>query len=104
MLGTPVPVDLGIGAAGAGPPTDQKFSELGSATIRSAGMPTASHSARATSSGPSSKPGSPAWIVTQIRSQSSCNRSTTNSFASSIAPALKYCPNEKLPSISKKVR
>src|SRR5207244_3273663 len=28
----------------------------------------------------------------------------TNSQASSIAPSLKYCPNEKLPSISKKVR
>ena len=27
-----------------------------------------------------------------------------NSRASSIAPCLKYCPNEKLPSISKKVR
>ncbi len=27
-----------------------------------------------------------------------------NSFASAIAPSLKYCPNEKLPSISKKVR
>ena len=27
-----------------------------------------------------------------------------NSRANSIAPALKYCPNEKLPSISKKVR
>ena len=27
-----------------------------------------------------------------------------NSVAYSIAPSLKYCPNEKLPSISKKVR
>jgi hypothetical protein len=30
--------------------------------------------------------------------------SWTNSVASSIAPSLKYCPNEKFPSISKKVR
>ncbi len=30
--------------------------------------------------------------------------SKTNSQARSIAPSLKYCPNEKLPSISKNVR
>ena len=57
-----------------------------------------------TSSGPSPSCGSPAWTLTQTRSQSSCIRSRTNSVASSIAPSLKYCPNEKLPSISKNVR
>ncbi len=31
-----------------------------------------------------------------------CSR--TNSVANAIAPSLKYCPNEKLPSISKNVR
>jgi hypothetical protein len=58
----------------------------------------------ATSSGPSSKTGSPACTVTQTRSQSSRSRFWTKSVAYSIAPALKYCPNEKLPSISKNVR
>ena len=72
--------------------------------MRSGGIPTASHSLIATSSGPSPKTGSPAWTVTQIRSQSSSRRSMMNSFANSIAPGLKYWPNEKLPSISKKVR
>ena len=40
--------------------------------------------------------GSPAWIVTRTRSQSSFSRSWMNSRASSIAPALKYCPNEEV--------
>ena len=104
VLRSPVPVDLGVGAARPGPPTDQKFSALGSATMRSGGIPIASHSLIATSSGPSLKTGSPAWTVTQMRSQSSCSRSWMNSVASSIAPFLKYWPNEKLPSISKNVR
>ena len=56
------------------------------------------------SSGPSPSCGSPACTVAQTRSQSSFMRSRMNSVASSIAPSLKYCPNEKLPSISKKVR
>ena len=67
-------------------------------------MPIFSQRSIATSSGPSFSSGSPAWTVTQIRSQSSFNRSRTNSVAYAIAPSLKYCPNEKLPSISKKVR
>src|SRR3954467_325141 len=67
-------------------------------------MPTRCQSAIASSSGPSFSSGSPAWTLTQRRSQSSFNRSRTNSVANSIAPSLKYCPNEKLPSISKKVR
>jgi hypothetical protein len=48
--------------------------------------------------------GSPAKTLAQTRSQSSFMWSRTNSVASSIAPSLKYCPNEKLPSISKNVR
>jgi hypothetical protein len=67
-------------------------------------MPIFSHRSIATWSGPSLNSGSPAWTLTQMRSQSSFNRSVTNSVANSIAPSLKYCPNEKLPSISKKVR
>jgi hypothetical protein len=39
-----------------------------------------------------------------MRSQGSFRCSVTNSVANSIAPSLKYCPNEKLPSISKNVR
>ena len=57
-----------------------------------------------TSSGPSPNCGSPACTVAQTRSQSSRMCSRMNSVASSIAPSLKYCPNEKLPSISKNVR
>src|SRR5262245_4104445 len=67
-------------------------------------MPTFSQSSIATSSGPSFMTGSPAWTVTQTRSQSSFMCSSTNSRANSIAPSLKYWPNEKLPSISKNVR
>ena len=54
--------------------------------------------------GRASAPGSPAWTLTQMRSQSSCSRSWMNSVAYAIAPSLKYWPNEKLPSISKNVR
>src|SRR5437868_6010298 len=92
------------GPHGPGPPTDQKFSDEGSGTIRSGGMPILSQSAIASSSGPSFSSGSPAWTLTQIRSQSSLRWFRTKSVAYSIAPSLKYCPNEKLPSISKKVR
>src|SRR4051794_35186476 len=92
------------GPHGPGPPTDQKLSEDGSRTMRSGGIPICSQSSIATSSGPSPSSGSPACTLTQIRSQSSCSRSRTNSVAYSIAPSLKYRPNEKLPSISKKVR
>ena len=67
-------------------------------------MPIFSQRSMATSSGPSFSSGSPAWTLTQIRSQSSFRRSRTNSVAYAIAPSLKYWPNEKLPSISKKVR
>ena len=67
-------------------------------------MPIFSQRSIATSSGPSFSSGSPAWTLTQIRSQSSFRRSRTNSVAYAIAPSLKYWPNEKLPSISKKVR
>ena len=92
------------GPHGPGPPTDQKFSDEGSGTIRSAGMPICSQRPIASSSGPSFRPGSPACTVTQTRSQSSCRRSCMNSVAYAIAPSLKYWPNEKLPSISKNVR
>ena len=92
------------GPHGPGPPTDQKFSEEGSGTIRSTGIPIRSQRAIASSSGPSFRPGSPAWTLTQTLSQSSFNRSRMNSVAYSIAPSLKYWPNEKLPSISKNVR
>src|SRR3954447_20779573 len=85
------------GPHGPGPPTDQKFSEDGSGTIRSGGIPARSQSSIATSSGPSSSSGSPAWTLTQIRSQSSFRCSRTNSVAYWIAPSLKYCPNEKFP-------
>ena len=74
------------------------------AVRRSGGIPARSQSEIATSSGPSFSSGSPAWTDTQIRSQSSFRRSRRNSVAYSTAPSLKYCPNEKLPSISKKVR
>ena len=67
------------GPHGPGPPTDQKFSEVGSGTIRSAGIPTFCQSSIATSSGPSFSCGSPAWTVTQTRSQSSFMCSRTNS-------------------------
>jgi hypothetical protein len=77
------------GPHGPGPPTDQKFSEVGSGTMRSGGIPMRFHSSIASSSGPSCSCGSPAWTVTQMRSQSSCMRSRTNSVASSIAPSLK---------------
>ncbi len=92
------------GPHGPGPPTDQKFSDDGSGTIRSAGIPIRSQRPIASSSGPSFSPGSPAWTLTQTRSQSSFSRSWMNSVAYSIAPSLKYWPNEKLPSISKNVR
>ena len=65
--------------------------------MRSGGIPIRSHRSIATWSGPSSSSGSPAWTLTQIRSQSSCIRSRMNSVAYSIAPSLKYWPNEKLP-------
>ena len=91
------------GPHGPGPPTDQKLSARGSRTIRSGGMPIASQARTATSSSPSPSSGSPAKTVTQIRSRSSFMCSNMNSQASSIAPSLKYWPNEKLPSISKKV-
>src|ERR671928_156923 len=48
------------GPHGPGPPTDQKFSDEGSGTIRSAGMPIRSQSSIAVSSGPSLSSGSPA--------------------------------------------
>src|SRR5262249_54111615 len=92
------------GPHGPGPPTDQKFSDDGSGTIRSGGMPICSQRPIASSSGPSFRPGSPACTLTQTRSQSSFRRCCMNSVANSIAPSLKYWPNEKLPSISKKVR
>ena len=92
------------GPHGPGPPTDQKFSDDGSGTIRSDGMPIRSQRPIASSSGPSFRPGSPAWTLTQTRSQSSFRCCWMNSVAYSIAPSLKYWPNEKLPSISKKVR
>src|ERR1051325_9640076 len=92
------------GPHGPGPPTDQKLSEDGSGVIRSAGMPIFSQRSIATWSGPSFSSGSPACTLTQSRSQGSFRCSVTNSVASSIAPSLKYCPNEKLPSISKNVR
>src|SRR4051794_26615762 len=92
------------GPHGPGPPTDQKFSDDGSGTIRSDGIPIRSQWPIASSSGPSFKPGSPACTLTHTRSQSSFRRSWMNSVAYSIAPSLKYWPNEKLPSISKKVR
>src|ERR1051326_325625 len=82
------------GPHGPGPPTDQKFSDDGSGTIRSGGMPMASHSRIASSSGPSFSSGSPACTLTQIRSQSSPDRSRMNAVAYSIAPSLKYRPNE----------
>ena len=72
--------------------------------MRSGGMPIFSHSVIATSSSSSPSSGSPANTLTQIRSRSSFMCSNMNSQANSIAPALKYWPNEKLPSISKKVR
>jgi hypothetical protein len=95
----PVPVQLRVR-----PPTDQKFSDDGSGTIRSDGIPTFSQWPIASSSGPSFRPGSPACTLTHTRSQSSFRRSWMNSLAYSIAPSLKYWPNEKLPSISKNVR
>src|SRR6186997_957637 len=91
------------GPHGPGPPTDQKLSTRGSRTIRSGGIPIFSQAATATWSSSSRSSGSPAKTVTQIRSRSSFIRSNMNSQASSIAPSLKYWPNEKLPSISKKV-
>ena len=92
------------GHRGPGRPPTRSSRRVGSGTIRSIGMPTRCQSSIATSSGPSLSCGSPACTVTQMRSQSSCMCSRTNSRANSIAPSLKYCPNEKLPSISKNVR
>ena len=105
VLFAPVPVDLRVGPARPrSTRLDQKFSELGSGTIRSRGMPIRVQRSIATSSGPSFSCGSPACTVTHTRSQSSFMCSWTNSRANAIAPSLKYCPNEKFPSISKKVR
>ncbi len=92
------------GPHGPGPPTDQKFSDDGSGTIRSAGIPLASQWSIASWSTSSFSPGSPAWTLIQTLSQSSLSRSWMNSVAYAIAPSLKYWPNEKLPSISKNVR
>ena len=72
--------------------------------MRSGGIPIRSQRSMATSSGPSPSSGSPAWTLTHRLSQSSFRWSRMNSVAYSIAPSLKYCPNEKLPSISKNVR
>ncbi len=79
------------------------MSTRGSRTIRSGRIPIFSQAATATWSSSSPSSGSPAKTVTQTRSRSSLIRSNMNSQASSTAPSLKYCPNEKLPSISKKV-
>src|SRR6266516_1325656 len=92
------------GPHGPGPPTDQKLFARGRRTIRSGGIPTRSQCAIETSSSPRPSSGSPAKTLTQIGSSSSFMCSKMNSQARSIAPSLKYCPNEKLPSISKKVR
>jgi len=67
-------------------------------------MPIFSQRSIATWSGPSLNSVSPAWTLTQMRSQSRFSRSRMNSVANSIAPSLKYWPNEKFPSISKNVR
>ena len=72
--------------------------------MRSAGCPIFTQCSYATVSSPSSSSGSPAKTLTQNRSGSSFRYSKTNSQAKSIAPSLKYWPNEKFPSISKKVR
>src|SRR5438034_4548011 len=77
------------GPQGPGPPTDQKFSDDGSGTIRSAGTPIFLQRSIASSSGPSPSSGSPAWTLTQIRSHSSPVRARTNSVAYSTAPSLK---------------
>ena len=104
-LRAPVVVDLGVGAARARARRPTRSSPTtAAATIRSTGMPIFFQRSIATSSGPSFSSGSPAWTLTQMRSQSSFSRSWMNSVAYSIAPSLKYWPNEKLPSISKKVR
>src|SRR5207244_4631178 len=92
------------GPHGPGPPTDQKFSEVGKNTMRSVGCPIFTQWSNALWSSPSPSSGSPANTLTQKRSESIFKCSKTNSQASSIAPSLKYWPNEKLPSISKKVR
>src|SRR4051794_26333857 len=67
-------------------------------------MPIFVQRSMATWSGPSFSSGSPAWTLTQSRSHGISRRSRMNSVAKSIAPSLKYWPNEKLPSISKNVR
>src|SRR6059058_3525246 len=77
------------GPHGPGPPTDQKFSDEGSGTIRSAGIPIARQRSIATSSASSFNSGSPAWTLTQMLSQSSSSRSRMNSVAYSTAPSLK---------------
>src|SRR5579863_8711580 len=71
------------GPHGPGPPTDQKFSDDGSGTIRSDGIPIASQYLIASSSGPSFSSGSPAWTLIQTLSQSSLSRSCMNSVANS---------------------
>ncbi len=85
-------------------PACQKFSELGHGTIRSRGTPTPCHSSIASSSGPS-----PSCVVAFVdRDPDFCGSKPKTSsaavHANSIAPALKYSPTEKLPSISKNVR
>src|SRR6266516_6931654 len=75
------------GPHGPGPPTDQKFSEDGSSTMRSGGTPIFLQRSIATVSGPSLSSGSPAWTLIQMRSQSSFSRSLMNSVAYSIAPS-----------------
>ena len=72
--------------------------------MRSVGCPTFTQWSYATVSSPSESSGSPANTLTQKRSGSIFRCSKTNSHASSIAPSLKYWPNEKFPSISKNVR
>src|SRR5919201_2169301 len=72
--------------------------------MRSAGWPIASQWRIASSSLGIPSCRSPSKTLTQTRSMSSFRCSVMNSHAYAIAPSLKYCPNEKFPSISKKVR
>ena len=77
-------------------PACQKFSSLGSRTIRERGTPIASQTAMASSSGPRPSASSPSWTVIQMSSGLKPKPSSDSSHAYSAAPCLKYCADREV--------
>ncbi len=98
VLLSPVEVDLGVGAARPGPADrPEVLAARAAATMRSSGTPTPPRARPRRSSSPSPSWGSPAWTVTQIRSQSSRRCSRTNSVAQLDRALLEVLPEREVP-------